>query len=394
VLGVIGREEANRAPSPTLLRSDYRRHLRLAALYGILGSDEGPAAQIRADHREVWTVHLTPDVGLAPPRSRGRFVSRQRPGSLLDDVADVALTATSGDSDRARAMSKATWDRARTEQGRLALPSAEAIRKRFGMGWGRVMVLAMAERSHRTSLIGQWDGSHFAGWGAEGPHDAIRVMRTVALRIGHAPTAFEYDEESRVIEARSARRRTGRPLLLPRSVYLLSVHKSWDAALREAGLEPRPRPPAPPPAPSLSRALDQFIDEFGVLPNSGYFLEWCRRMDIPTTRISGGWAAVVTEVRGIRSARGEPTPEHARRTKSLPPLPDPLPRVRRMAFRHSRDAILDSLRLYGRVHLPPGAMPRQKHYMAACRKDRQLIWPGHFARFGRFHDLCLEAGIE
>ena len=392
--GVIGREEATGAPRPDLLQGDWRRHLRLAALCRMLGGDEGPAARIRADHRDGWTGHLTPEVGLAPARSRGRFVSRHRPGSLLDEVADVALTAASGDFGRARAMSKASWDRARADQGRVALPSAEAIRKRFGVGWDRVLALALAERSHRTKLIGQWDGSHFAGWGPQGPDDAIRLLRTVALRIGHTPTPFEYDEESRVIEATSARRRTGRPLLLPRSVYLLSIHKSWDAALGEAGLEPRPSSPAPPPAPSLSLTLDHFIDEFGVLPNSGYFLEWCRRMDIPATRISGGWAAVIAEVRSIRSARGALTPEHLSRTEHLPPLPDPLPRVRRVVFRHSREAILDSLRRYGMIHLPPGAMPRQKHYMAACRKDRQLIWPGHFTRFGRFHDLCLEAGIE
>ena len=103
---------------------------------------------------------------------------------------------------------------------------------------------------------------------------------------------------------------------------------------------------------------------------------------------------VIAETRSIRAARGKLTPEHPRRTKHLPPLPDPRPRVRRAVFRHSRDAILDSLRRYGELHLPPGAMPRQKHYMAACRKDRRLIWPGHFTRFGRFHDLCLEAGIE
>jgi hypothetical protein len=65
-----------------------------------------------------------------------------------------------------------------------------------------------------------------------------------------------------------------------------------------------------------------------------------------------------------------------------------------MPFRHSRAAILDSLRRYGALHLAPGCMPRQKHYMAAGRQDRELIWPGHFTRFGRFHDLCVEAGIE
>ncbi len=65
-----------------------------------------------------------------------------------------------------------------------------------------------------------------------------------------------------------------------------------------------------------------------------------------------------------------------------------------MAFRHSREAILASLRRYGELHLPPGGMPRQKHYLAACRKDPKLIWPSAMTGHGRFHDLCLEAGIE
>lgn len=280
------------------------------------------------------------------------------------------------------------------QQGHEALPSAEAIRKRFGLPWDRVLHLATTKPSHRTRLLGQWDGTHFAGWGEDGPDAATRALRSVALRVGRPPTAFEYDEAAKAIEAKSAQRRSGKPLLLPRSRYMLSVHESWPAVLQEAGLEPSPSPPAPPPPPSMSQVLDRFIDEFGVLPSGNYLLEWSRRINIPTPRIRQGWDEVVSEVRGLRSARGALTPDRPTRGKDLPPLPDPVPRVRRMPFRHSRAAILDSLRRYGALHLAPGCMPRQKHYMAAGRQDRELIWPGHFTRFGRFHDLCVEAGIE
>ncbi len=393
MLGVTRPGGSHATTSPNFLRTDFRRHLRLAELYGILGSDEGPAAPAEADHRGNWADQLTPDVGAAPTRSRGRFIPSVGPGSLLDGVADVALTGTSGDAGLARAMSKAAWDRARQAQGRVDLPSAEAIRQRCGLTWGRVVELAMVERSGRTRVLGQWDGSHFAGWGVQGPADGLRALRAVALRISHAPTSFEYDETAKALEIEAGRRR-GRPLLLPRSVYLIGVYGSWAGALQEAGLEPRPSPPVPQAVPSLADTLDQFIEEVGLLPNSWYFLEWCRRRDIPTTRVRGGWATVVAETRNLRSLRGALTPARATRSRDPPPLPDPLPRVRRMAFRHSREAIVASLRRYGEAHLPKGSLPRQKHYMAACRKDPKLIWPSAMTGHGRFHDLCLEAGIE
>ena len=130
------------------------------------------------------------------------------------------------------------------------------------------------------------------------------------------------------------------------------------------------------------------------LPSSGYFLEWCRRRDIPTPRVRGGWAPVVTQVRAARVRRGAAMPASATAAKHLPPLPAPQPRQCRSPFRHSRAAILTSLRRYVTRHLAPGALPRQKHYLVACRTDPGLIWPGRFGRHGRFHDLCQEAGIE
>lgn len=383
------REMPMEAPGRSTLR-----HLHLADLYEILELDEGPAAQIRADHRGDWADELIPDVGLAPTRRRGRFNSPIGPGSLLDGVADVALVAACGDPGVAAEISKSAWDRARREQERTNLPSAEAVRQRFGLAWRRILELALTDRSQRTKLLGQWDGSYFAGWGPTGPKEALRTVKAVAIRIGHAPAPFEYDEAARAMEAESGRRRTGRLLLLPRSVYVVSEFESWSAALQEAGLEPRPGHPSSARVAPPVETLDQFIEEVGFLPNSAYFLEWCRRRDIPTARLVGGWAGVVADVRRLRAARGASTPEHATRPKDLPPLPNPVPRVRRMAFRHSREAILASLRRYGELHLPPGGMPRQKHYLAACRKDPKLIWPSAMTGHGRFHDLCLEAGIE
>jgi len=369
-------------------------HLHLSALCEMLKIDEGPAAQIQADHRGDWADELIPDGGCAPTRRRGRFIPTIGPGSLLDGVADVALVAASGDPALAVAISKSAWDRARREQERTNLPSAEAVRQRFGLAWPRIVELALTDRSQRTKLLGQWDGSHFAGWGPPGPEEARRALKAVTIRLGHVPAPFEYDEGARVIEAESRRRRTGRPLLLPRSVYIVNEFKSWRAALQAADIELIPSPAGPERPPTLVDALNQFVEEVGLLPTSGYFLEWCRRKDIPTARLGGGWAGVVADLRRQRAARGAPTPDCATSASNLPPLPTPAPRVRRMTCRHSREAIIASLRRYGELHLPPGDMSRQKHYLAACRKDPNLIWPSGLARHGRFHDLCLEAGIE
>jgi len=161
-----------------------------------------------------------------------------------------------------------------------------------------------------------------------------------------------------------------------------------------ADIELIPSPAVPERPPALVDALNQFVEEVGLLPTSGYFLEWCRRKDIPTARLGGGWASMVTDLRQQRAARGARTPDCATSARNLPPLPTPEPRVRRMEFRHSREAILISLRTYGELHRRPGEMPRQKQYLTACRKDPALIWPSGLARHGRFHDLCLEAGIE
>ena len=264
----------------------------------------------------------------------------------------------------------------------------------MGLPWDRVVELALAERSRRPALLGHWGSAHLAGWGADGPTRALRALRAVAVRLGRVPTPFEYDHTAQALAMESQRRTVGRPLLLPSSAYVLSVYGTWQAALQDGGLEPRPPAPVPRGAPSLADSLDAFIEEFGVLPSSGYFLEWCRRLDIPTTRVRGGWATVVTQVRDARVRLGVAMPAGATAAKHLLPLPAPQPRQRRIPFRHSRAAILASLRRYGARHLAPGALPRQKHYLVACRTDAGLIWPGRFSRHGRFHDLCREAGIE
>ena len=105
---------------------------------------------------------------------------------------------------------------------------------------------------------------------------------------------------------------------------------------------------------------------------------------------------LVAALRERRTARGEETPFEAASRSELPPIPDsdPVGRDRRRrAKRRDRDEAIASLQLYKERHLGPSKEPRQKHYMAAARKDRDLLTAGVLSRHGRFQDLCREAGI-
>ncbi|MDA8332595.1 MAG: hypothetical protein M0027_15600 [Candidatus Dormibacteraeota bacterium] len=361
--------------------------LHFSARYAKLVSDEGPETRGSA-----WAHELIGPAGESPARVVGRFTSDTRPGPVLDAVAEVALLASDGDASGAQAVSKSAWDAALLKSQISCVPSAEAIRKRFAMPWRRVLRLAFTDPSLRPRLLGQWDGSHFAGYGSGGRDLAIRALQAVSLRLGHAPAPIEFDLAVQAMEARRSLRRSG--VLLPRSQYIANQFSSWDGALAACNLQPPQAPPPRHPVVDRGSALDNFIDEYGVVPPIHYFEEWCRRLDIPTKRRRAGWKELVAQVRGNRAARGAATPAIISRGRSLPPLPEPLPRRKRVPHRYTREEVLASLRRYGELYLPAGVLPRQKHYLAMCREDQDLIWPASVGRFGPFHAMCREAGIE
>jgi hypothetical protein len=196
--------DANDGVAPS---SDRRgiKTLQTARLHVILdNAHAGPATRIQSDHRGCWTGALTPAAGLALALHPGRFVSRLGLSAVLDGLETVALSAVENDRDQALTISKAVWDRARLAQERLDLPTADAICKRVRLSWRRALALALAEASRRTTLLGQWDSSHAAEWGDDGPELAVRALKAVTARIGRIPAAFEYDYEVRAIEMEPA----------------------------------------------------------------------------------------------------------------------------------------------------------------------------------------------
>jgi hypothetical protein len=378
-------------PSSTLRGAKILQSARLHVMLG--DAHAGPATRIQSDHRGCWTGALTPGAGLAPAPHPGRFVARLGLSVVLDGVAAVAFSAAAGDRDQALIVSKAAWDRARLAQERRDLPTADAISKRLRLSWSRTVALALTDASRRTTLLGQWDSPHSAEWGDDGRESAVRTLKAVAARIERIPTPFEYDYEVRAIELEGQPRKAWKPLRLPLSKYVLSTFGSWPVALEAAGLALDPVRQRRHPAPPLVESLDRCVDEVGVLPTSRYFREWCARLDIPRPRIRE-WTALVDEVRSRRQSRGAAMPDSATSAKDSPPLPPRAVRHRRAAFMRPREEVLASLQRYGKLHLPPGEMPRQRHYLLACRQDPELIWPTQISRKGRFHELCREAGIE
>jgi hypothetical protein len=75
---------------------------------------------------------------------------------------------------------------------------------------------------------------------------------------------------------------------------------------------------------------------------------------------------------------------------TLPELVTPPSRRRR---RSTREDALRSLQVYGSRYLRAGEPPRFKHYQVSSAGDPDLVSSAVLARFGRFQDLCREAGL-
>lgn len=368
----------------------------------MFNGNEGPAARIRSDDRGAWTGTLT----LAPGVRRSWFRAERTLGEILDGVADVALAVCLGNHENALSLSKAEWDAGRLKSGRSDLPTAQTIRQRLRLSWQRTLELAFADPHARATVLAHWSGAKADALGANGPALAKRTLCAVALRLGHLPARFEYDEVVRQMGAASRRLKNAQrrefsrstlertiPLRLPSSTFLAATFGTWSAVLAASGAADQLPEITPTKPPSAADTLDHFIDVYGVVPAATYFEKWCRRMDIPLpdTKL---WSEVVLEVWRRRYERGVPTPSNRTLSRDCPPLPDPVTRERRHRHQITMEDTLASLRLYAYLYLESTSLPRANHYRAACLRDRRLVWPGDFRRFGlTFQEMCQRAGI-
>lgn len=367
-----------------------------------------------------------------PTPVAGRFTARLETSVLLDAVAEVARSAS---PDAPAGASKGRWDRERAALGRVELPRAESIRKRVGGTWPEALALALCPQAERARLAGQrkrgrrsiidartpfdpdaldWEAHEESSMGrvagSDGANvlagDAIgtagttpddedvdaadvevcrRALRVVAHRLGESPGQAVYDATAQRLEdARGARA----PIGLPASPAILARYGGWEAALADAGLADPPRVVRALPAEEL---LDRLIDETGILPVRDYFTYWCRSRGLPQRVDRRPWTEIVAATRALRAGAGKTTPAHRTPLGNSPGLAGQIVRVDGVRS-YSRAEVLASLRRYRRDHLRPGARATQKDYLAACRRDRSLIWPRNFPAHGRFQDLIAEAG--
>lgn len=384
-------------------RNSSGDHLHSSARTGsVVREHEGTATRIQSDHRGDWAGALT----LVPGVRRSWFQAAKSLTEILDGVAEVALAASSGDGQGAVSLSKAQWDASRLQVGRSDLPTAQTIRQRLRLSWPRTLELALTDPNRRATLRGQWEGRGSGSLGAGGRELAKASLAAVALDLGHIPTAAEYDSAVRRKESSRRRRKGGKAgesgrasleatsaLRLPSSSFVVSDFGRWSSAVEASGAEAGALPRQPRIIPPAEDTLDNFIEEYGILPAMSYFVEWCRRCDIPLPD-DKQFSEVVTEVWKRRYLRGASMPQAPTRFKKCPPLPPQQPRVRRMRHRVTEEEMVASLRRYGELYLSPDHLPRQKDYSAACRKNPELIWPNAIRKFGKtFQEMCRSAGI-
>lgn len=328
----------------------------------------------------------------AQPRLQtGRYAAETSFHELFDGLRAVALAAASGDIDAAKVVSTRRWDAQRRTSGGGQLPSSAAVRKRFGLSWDVLLSVAFAEPARRAYLIGVRQSPPLAGRYA--PEECVQALQAVARRVQRSPSALEYDHVAARIEDERQRLRHATSFLeLPRSGIVKEAFGSWDDALAVAGLRRfTPLPQEGSRGPSWEEVLDRFIDATGVLPTRNYLRKWTEHNDISLGRPRRPWAEVVDEVRQRRAERGAVTPDEPASLKdpSLFPRIEQLPR-RRTQAPLSRDDALASLRLYAERYLRPGQAPRLRHYKNVASGNPELISLG---RYGKFQDLCREAGI-
>jgi len=220
---------------------------------------------------------------VAARHADGRFITEQGHHAVLDQVAEVIAVAGSGKDPRA--LGRRRYNAARQAMGSPA-PTAQGLVKRFGMPFARVIDMALEPAETRMVLVAG-DGSQLIA--TDMPTELmLKAVRAAHLQLGTTPGAFEYDNW---VERHLAKRRRSGLLAhqLPRSVTIISRLGSWEIALRDSCIL-APEDAAPnwrvdrATAPSAVETLDRCIEETGVLPTRAYFIEWCRRRDIPVGR--------------------------------------------------------------------------------------------------------------
>jgi hypothetical protein len=334
---------------------------------------------------------------VAPAEPVRRFTAQQGFHDLMDGVQAVALSVTSGDSKRARHISKDRWDRQRVFLQRYDLPTAETVRQRLRKhcSWDRALEVALAPTAHRLQILNRLQSSTTTTTKASSGKAVLVIGDIGALlcarqRLKHTPSEVEYEMVANAIARERSRRREIVPSRLPSAEAIRQRHGSWQAALKAAKLPSR-KSEQPITLTTPTDVLDQFIDDQGFLPTEEYFRAWARQegVPLPGAERRKKFSLHVEEVRSLRKTRGVWMPPKALLQEDCPALTKPEPRARYSAEDRLRD-----LRLYGAT-LVPGELPGYKDYQAKRSAfDPPLMAVRHLVKGRSWQELCQEAGID
>jgi hypothetical protein len=352
----------------------------------------------------------------------------------LDLIAHVALVATQGDMAAALLVSKRAWTDAREEAGHPELLSAENTRQRLAIPWPILLALAFTEPGRRMHFLGRQtrrdDIPYFAPLRVRGTTEdalvvdtsgmdfddegyvlgktgqlvelaieeerapqerppsrpvgeeqdarrafAIRSLRAVALATGETPAQSTYERSLEQLEYQRARRGIYPPLGAPKSPMILDLFGTWNRAIEEAGLPPRPNPRAA-SAMAQADAIEMCLEETGELPNGTSLARWGSQRDISIDRTTA-WSADRALVKERRAARGLTTPARSSHLKAwfeANAQPVPYDRSRKRRSRTiPHEAVLESLRIFMQEHVPAGTPQTLRGLQEACARDPRLV---------------------
>jgi len=232
---------------------------------------------------------------------------------LLRGVRCVAALAN---PDEPTAATQRAFDAARERSPEhVALPPARRITEQLRLPWREVLAVAHESERQQAQLVGAKTRASAANW-LTAEHVTV-ALRLVAARLGaDSLTTGEYRvERARLLAADRARWQHGRWLLLPDDEQVIAVAGSWDAALRDAGLETTAerRPARERGASGLADLMERFHDHYGVQPSLRNLRAFALGNGIPYPMRTQPFGAAVAEWVASRRERGLPEPRVVKR---------------------------------------------------------------------------------
>ncbi|MBA3734376.1 MAG: hypothetical protein H0W90_04120 [Actinobacteria bacterium] len=323
----------------------------------------------------------------------GRYEARYDLRTLLDVVGAVAVVASPTAPGQ---ISQREYDYARTRSGYADAPSGKQTAVRLKMPWRDVLALATDPTRDKDISLGQHLGD-----GEEEFFDASVVkaaLRTVALRLGKKTLlpADYLEERTRMFERASLRRGHRSAPLLPTEGQIVRVAGSWDAALKIAGLDPRPRNKPTHQGVPIVQALELALESLGALPTQHELEIFARANGFSLAKKSGRWGDYVAQLRVSRDDWGKWTPTGLVPREQRPDYSKPVELgasfepVRRRRHRWTHQECLDALvRLL--AELSASERLTQRLYQQKARADEDLPPLSSLQRHGGFGAMLVEA---